>query len=301
MYPLRLAPGQDDGGWLPIGEADWRENLDPLIAQRLRDAYGQVSVEDVAWYVLGVLSSSEYRERYASELAIDHPRIPFPASREAFDVMREVGERLGAAHLLEAPMPADGARLEGSESGRVDEVRYEAETASVWINREQRFTGVRLETWAWGQGFRPPEHFLTDRKGRALDMGKIEMFCRAVLVEESLALAQPMNQAFRIGPGAATESRRRFRSSGAPPYWASGSVILWRYRRIVPGYVGPETLRPMTVVQDDAAGLVACWRLGRRCYALCCPTDASCDRCRRSRCFAPSVQCAATDGKAWAC
>lgn len=33
--------------------------------------------------------------------------------------------------------------------------------------------------------------------------------------------------------------------------------MLWRYRRIVPGYVGPETVRPMTVVRDDARGLVA--------------------------------------------
>ena len=32
---------------------------------------------------------------------------------------------------------------------------------------------------------------------------------------------------------------------------------MWRYRRIVPGNVGPETLRPMTVVRDDEAGLVA--------------------------------------------
>jgi hypothetical protein len=47
------------------------------------------------------------------------------------------------------------------------------------------------------------------------------------------------------------------RPSGAPPYWATGTHVLWRYRRIVPGYVGPETTRPVTVVQDDASALVA--------------------------------------------
>ena len=47
------------------------------------------------------------------------------------------------------------------------------------------------------------------------------------------------------------------RPSGAPPFWQPGTPILWRYRRIVPGYVGPETARPVTVVRDDAAGLVA--------------------------------------------
>ena len=47
------------------------------------------------------------------------------------------------------------------------------------------------------------------------------------------------------------------RPSGEPPYWVPGIPILWRYRRIVPGYVGPETLRPVTVVSDAASALVA--------------------------------------------
>ncbi len=47
------------------------------------------------------------------------------------------------------------------------------------------------------------------------------------------------------------------RPSGGLPYWAPGTQIMWRYRRIVPGSAGPETLRPMTVVQDDEVGLVA--------------------------------------------
>lgn len=46
------------------------------------------------------------------------------------------------------------------------------------------------------------------------------------------------------------------RPSGSPPYWPPGSVILWRYRRIVPGSVGPETIRPVRVVSDDADALV---------------------------------------------
>lgn len=47
------------------------------------------------------------------------------------------------------------------------------------------------------------------------------------------------------------------RRSGEPPFWAPGDQILWRYRRKVAGYVGPETVRPVTVVRDDAQALVA--------------------------------------------
>lgn len=46
------------------------------------------------------------------------------------------------------------------------------------------------------------------------------------------------------------------RPSGGPPYWAPGDAFLWRYRRNVPGYVGPETVRPMRAVRDDADALV---------------------------------------------
>lgn len=40
-------------------------------------------------------------------------------------------------------------------------------------------------------------------------------------------------------------------------YWEPGETVLWRYRRKVPGYEGPETVRPMRVVRDDVDGLVA--------------------------------------------
>lgn len=60
---------------------------------------------------------------------------------------------------------------------------------------------MRPEAWAWGQGFRPLEHFLTDRKGRSLDMGQIEVFCRAACaVDESLALAEPLGGALASIP-----------------------------------------------------------------------------------------------------
>lgn len=196
VYPFRLAPAASDGGWLPIDQADWRENLDPVLHARLAAAYGPITVEQVAWYVFAVLSAPAYREQFAPSLAIDHPRIPFPVNREGFDALGALGERLGQAHLLEAPVPADGTRFVGGGSNTVDEVRYDPEGASVWINRDQRFMPITPDAWTWGLGFRPLEHFLTDRRGRKLDAEQIEMFSRAVLaVEESLTLAGPLNQA----------------------------------------------------------------------------------------------------------
>lgn len=54
-------------------------------------------------------------------------------------------------------------------------------------------------------------------------------------------------------------STRDPRPSGGPPYWRRGDQIWWRYRRegdrCTPG--DPEWVNPMTVVRDDADGLVA--------------------------------------------
>lgn len=54
-------------------------------------------------------------------------------------------------------------------------------------------------------------------------------------------------------------SNEETRPSGEPPYWHQGEQIWWRYRREsqdhLPG--DPEWINPMTVVRDDAEGLVA--------------------------------------------
>lgn len=56
--PFRLADhGDAETQLLPASEA-WRENLSRELVERLGDAYGErPSVEDVGWFVLGVLSA----------------------------------------------------------------------------------------------------------------------------------------------------------------------------------------------------------------------------------------------------
>lgn len=54
------------------------------------------------------------------------------------------------------------------------------------------------------------------------------------------------------------------RPSGQPPFWSPGAEFAWRYQRKVPGYHGPETVRPMRVVRDDADSLVGWLAPGTR-------------------------------------
>ena len=180
---------------LPI-EQIWRENLDPELVARLRAAYAVTpSVEGIGWFVFGVLSAPAYRSRFAAELAIDHPRIPFPIGHDVFARMAGLGERLGHAHLLEAPIPSD-VRFTGEGANRVEAIRHDAAESGVWINATQRFTGVSVAAWAWGGSFRPLEHFLTDRKDRVLDIDQIRMYLQAITaVRTAIALGADLDAA----------------------------------------------------------------------------------------------------------
>lgn len=188
VYPLRIADVAAEGT-LFAADAGWSENLDPTLRRAVVQAYAtEIAIEPIAWYAFAVLSSPSYRRHYAAELAIDHPRIPFPAAADVFADMSALGSELAAAHLLEAPVAGD-IRFEGEGGNRVDVARHDAASGTIWLNATQRFTGVPVAAWAWGGAFRPLEHWLTDRRGRTLDLAQLEQYQRAIhAVREAIRL-----------------------------------------------------------------------------------------------------------------
>ncbi|MBI3748059.1 MAG: N-6 DNA methylase [Chloroflexi bacterium] len=195
VYPFRLSDVTAEDGLLPASDA-WRENLDATIVARLHVAYRRrPTVDEVAWYTFGVLSAPSYRSRFSASLAIDHPRIPFAADPMVFTELAKTGEELGTAHLLEATVAPD-IRFVGSGTNAVDDVRYDDATNSVWVNASQSFTGVPLEAWTWGEGFRPLEHYLDERRGRRLDTDQIQAFQSAIhAVRECIRLGPALDAA----------------------------------------------------------------------------------------------------------
>jgi hypothetical protein len=188
VYPLRLAEVASEETLLPAEDV-WRENLDKVIVSWLQKSYGRrPSVDDIGWYVLGVLSAPSYRRRFEAALSIDHPRIPFPASGDSFYRMSKLGQELGLVHLLEATVSPD-VRFVGNGDCLVVNVRYDATSERVWINHTQAFTGVPETAWLWGQGFRPLEHYLDERLRQRLDAEQIAGFQSAIhAVRESIRL-----------------------------------------------------------------------------------------------------------------
>lgn len=87
-------------------------NISQSIVRRLIAAMGSDGAiahpatlvpESVFFYLYAVLHSPTYRQRYASFLRIDFPRIPIPGGRKVFDALAQLGSQLVAWHLLEHP------------------------------------------------------------------------------------------------------------------------------------------------------------------------------------------------------
>ena len=191
LFPLYLYPTETPANVGTIREL----NLDPDFVETLRialdldfisdgmgDLSGTFGPEDIFHYIYGVLHSPEYRRRYADFLKSDFPRIPLTDDRGLFAAVAELGQRLGALHLMEAQgeNPPAFPRTGGN---RVERVRYAPpssadEPGRVWINRDQSFEGVAPETWEFAiGGYRPAEKWLKDRKSRVLSFDDIAHYC----------------------------------------------------------------------------------------------------------------------------
>ena len=66
----------------------------------------------------------------------------------------------------------------------------------MWINATQSFSGIPADAWAWGEGFRPLEHYLDERKGSRLDTEQIQAYQSAIhAVRECIRLAPALDAA----------------------------------------------------------------------------------------------------------
>lgn len=150
-----------------------------------------VSAENVIAYIYAVLHAPSYRTRYAEYLKSDFPRIPLAAIEgkasfaSVWKAMVPLGQALIDLHLLRKVPAKLQANFPIQGSGTVEKPRYtepKGFTAGrVWINAEQYFDGVPLETWNFKVGgYQVCEKWLKDRKGRKLTLDDVEHYNKVV-------------------------------------------------------------------------------------------------------------------------
>lgn len=140
-------------------------------------------------YIYGVLHSPDYRETFAEFLKIDFPRIPYPASPEAFKHVSEKGEALRRLHLMESPAIGEtasrfmGEHEDSDEDSVVASGYPKREDGHVWINKHQYFENVPETAWDFYiGGYQPAQKWLKDRKGRVLSLDDITHYQKIVKI-----------------------------------------------------------------------------------------------------------------------
>ncbi len=181
VFPLYLYPAEDD---LVKGR---RTNFNPKIFAKLvaiaETESGKIPDEqDVFDYLYGVMHCPKYRESYSELLKIEFPRVPFPATSDAFWRVVESGRLLRELHLMEATDQGASSNLFcGSGGGEVGKVIYD--DGKVWINPGQYFDNVSVTVWEFFiGGYQPAQKWLKDRRGRQLSFDDVVHYQRILRI-----------------------------------------------------------------------------------------------------------------------
>lgn len=159
------------------------DNITDQALQRFTAAYGEITKDDIFFYVYGLLHSPEYRETYAADLKKMLPRIPLVADAQPFvDAGRALSElHLGYESVTPYPLAGlDAAPLEGPDSEaaydfyRVQKMAFAkvrdpetkklvADRTTVKYNAHIELSGIPEEAYRYQLGSRSAIEWILDR------------------------------------------------------------------------------------------------------------------------------------------
>lgn len=137
-----------------------KDGITEVAMKHFREAYpGQeISVDDVFYYIYGILHSEDYRKRYANNLMKELPRIPRVATYEQFKAFSDAGRKLANLHVNYESQPEYQGVLISEKAGasyRVSEMKYgkipgkkgnsAKDKTTIIYNEEITITNIPLE------------------------------------------------------------------------------------------------------------------------------------------------------------
>ncbi|MBZ9632543.1 N-6 DNA methylase [Salegentibacter sp. LM13S] len=161
---------------------------------------------DLMDYIYAVLYSPDFRKKYKDFLKIDFPRIPYPKEGESFWKLVEFGSELRQYHLLNhsqinkfiTQYPIDGNNIIERKITKTSPgyVPINDTLGKVWINNEQYFDNVPLQSWVYSVGgYQPLQKWLKDRKGRDLSYDEVLHYQRMIVaLNRSIELMEAIDE-----------------------------------------------------------------------------------------------------------
>ena len=161
-----LDAAEDDGS--PFRRVD---NITDEVLADYRAAYGgEVTKDDIFFYVYGLLHSPDYRERFQADLKKMLPRIPKAARTEDFEAFTEAGRKLSDLHIgyetvepwplaIEEPANADYRVKKMKPVKRGGEV----DRSTIIYNDQITVAGIPEEAHRYMLGSRSAIEWIMDR------------------------------------------------------------------------------------------------------------------------------------------
>ncbi|MCE5289823.1 MAG: DEAD/DEAH box helicase [Nocardiaceae bacterium] len=165
----------DDGAFdFGTGEKDeygYRriDNITDAIHVHYNSTIGEVTKDDIFYYVYGLLHVPSYREAYRADLKKMLPHIPTPASRERFEQLADAGRKLANLHVnyetvaefpLEVQAKGDPA---DRETWRVQKMRFNKDKTAIIYNSKVTIAGIPAEAERYMIGPRSALAWIIDR------------------------------------------------------------------------------------------------------------------------------------------
>lgn len=131
---------------------------------------------DLFDYILCVLYSPSYNNRFSDLLMSDFPRIPYPESKAMFWGFVKLGQLLREKCLMRSKQDKSRYFFSGDGNCRVEKAFFSNRT--IFINKAQGFYEVSEELWnAFIAGYQPLQKWMKDRKGLVLSAADISHYC----------------------------------------------------------------------------------------------------------------------------
>jgi SOS-response transcriptional repressor LexA len=219
-FPLYVRPFSSRETSLRTSPQDREPNLKPGFCKKLAHELGTKYTPDkhdnqiesfdpqvVLNYIVALLHSATYRERYCEFLSRDFPRIPLPGSLNLFRELAGLGAELVSLSVLES------AKLDhfitaylGPKNPEVGRVGWSDNT--VWLDATATkkgqhatpgtigFRGVPEVVWNFHiGGYQVCEKWLKDRKGRTLSKDDIAHYQKIVVaLHETIRLMKEIDE-----------------------------------------------------------------------------------------------------------
>ena len=140
--------------------------------------------ETLLSYMYGLFHSPAYRRRYAAFLKTDYPRLLLAREASLFRALSDLGSKLVALHLFEAPMTDDAIpQIVGAKPALVGVPSWSDDT--IWLDEKQSIgiEGVPEGVWNFHiGGYQVCFKWLKDRKGRELTNEELSHYQKIVFV-----------------------------------------------------------------------------------------------------------------------